>query len=281
MVLILIVGALHIMGKYTQQSDEDILQQFENTDAIATVNRVKIGSQSLRYITVEDSVSIGSNTLPLMLFLHGAPGTWSDFEAYLKDSTLLKNYKMISIDRLGYGGSSYGTPETSIKVQSLFIDKVIEDQKNESSHIVLVGHSYGGPIAAYTATVNKKISALIMLAPVNDPASEEVFWFSKVLAWTPIYYLMPGFIKSATAEKIDHPSQLSLMMDRWGLINVPTYHLHSSIDWIAPGNENMKFSTEHIDSTYLTMYDREDKDHFIPWNDFEFVKEILLSLKFD
>jgi pimeloyl-ACP methyl ester carboxylesterase len=42
------------------------------------------------------------------LILHGSPGSWNAFKEYLQDTTLLKKYRMIAIDRPGFGYSDFG-----------------------------------------------------------------------------------------------------------------------------------------------------------------------------
>jgi pimeloyl-ACP methyl ester carboxylesterase len=248
-----------------------------------SIHRLAVGNDSVRYAFVEPKVASASDSLmmPLLVFVHGAPGGLSDYSSYLVDTTINNKYRMISVDRLGYGRSDYGHPQPSIQGQAEAINQIIARYRSVTSNVVIVGHSYGGPISAYASITSEDIDALVMLAPVNDPASERIFWFSKLLDWKPIYALMPGFIKVATSEKMNHPLELEQMKSKWSQVDIPTYHLHSPIDWIAPGKENMAFSHEHIDSSILKVYDRGDKDHFIPFNDFKFVSDLFLQLDFN
>ena len=43
----------------------------------------------------------GSDTLPTLLFVHGTPGSWDAFAAYLRNKELMQHYRLISIDRRG------------------------------------------------------------------------------------------------------------------------------------------------------------------------------------
>src|SRR4051812_3092391 len=53
-------------------------------------------------------VQTGNDTLPTLLFIHGSPGSWTAFKPYLKDTALLKRYRLVAIDRPGFGYSHFG-----------------------------------------------------------------------------------------------------------------------------------------------------------------------------
>jgi hypothetical protein len=81
----------------------------------------------------------GSDTLPTLVFIHGSPGSWNAFENYLKDSALLQHYRMISIDRPGFGYSEFGKA-LNLKMQCTLLTAVIKKIENGKS-LVLIGHS--------------------------------------------------------------------------------------------------------------------------------------------
>jgi pimeloyl-ACP methyl ester carboxylesterase len=58
--------------------------------------------------TVLHYAKTGADTLPTLFFVHGSPGSWIKFGKYLMDTDLLKKYRMISIDRPGFGYSNFG-----------------------------------------------------------------------------------------------------------------------------------------------------------------------------
>ena len=50
----------------------------------------------------------GNADKPTLFFIHGSPGSWDAFKTYLKDEDLRANFRLISIDRPGFGQSGYG-----------------------------------------------------------------------------------------------------------------------------------------------------------------------------
>jgi len=82
--------------------DKTATENFKKDGIVLSIHNEKINGNSLHY------VSTGSDTLPVLVFVHGSPGSWNAFENYLKDSELLRRFYIISIDRPGFGYSDYG-----------------------------------------------------------------------------------------------------------------------------------------------------------------------------
>lgn len=173
----------------------------------------------------------GKNDLPLILFLHGAPGRWYGYINYLSDSVLLKNFQMISVDRPGYGYSSKGGAVTTIANQAALIQPII----NQYSHvpIIVVGRSYGGPIASYIAAFNKtKIKALLLISNAADPKLEKFWWFSKAVQSKVGKLLFRQAIDVSSDEKFAHRQELEKMKPVWAEITQPSTILQGGNDFI-------------------------------------------------
>src|SRR5882757_1467746 len=50
----------------------------------------------------------GDDQLPSLVFIHGSPGSWINFRKYMWDTELLRKFRIISIDRPGFGYSDFG-----------------------------------------------------------------------------------------------------------------------------------------------------------------------------
>ena len=100
--------------------------------------KYNLGATTLQYAVAN------SKKRKLVLFIHGSPGSWDAFSRYLEDPELQKEAILVSVDRHGYGGSMRGLPELAIGNHAGYI-KPILDKYNLPT--VVVGHSYGGPVA--------------------------------------------------------------------------------------------------------------------------------------
>ncbi len=84
---------------------------------------------------------------------------------------------MIAMDRPGYGYSDYCNEETSITERVEIAHAII--QLYNIDYLLIVGYSYGGPIAdSYAGRYPEKIFNFLLLAPVIATYDEKIFWFN-------------------------------------------------------------------------------------------------------
>ncbi len=240
-------------------SDKKTIAKLAKSNVSAIVAFGKFKDKKLRYIK-----TTGNEDLPLVVFIHGAPGSSDAFLDYLADSNLSKSCRMISVDRLGYGYSEFGRAETSIETQAQSLKSIISENNNGKG-IILVGHSFGGPIIAKFCMDNPKlINSLLMLAPAIDPQNEKILGIAHLGRVRPFRWLAPKAFRVATDEKFAHASELAKMKEEWAHIKIPVTHIHGNMDKIVP-YENLSFSEKNIDSSYLTSITLDHANHFIPW----------------
>lgn len=262
-----ILGALYYFGS-VMRSDTKIAAHLESIPHV--IHRDTIDGQSMRWLSVGDTTA--DHTI---LFFHGAPGSWMDFSDYLVDSQLLDRVHMIVVDRPGYGASGYGEAETGILRQAEIAHRIVGDTTTPA---LIVGYSYGGPVAgAYAAEYGREGDRLLLLAPVIHPDEEPIFWFNGLLDTWVAKAVLPAFITVANDEKISHPKALDEIRGMWRHINIPTTHVHSEDDWIAPYAANLGWSKEQIPAPYITQVIWSDDSHFLPNN----VKDRLLPIILD
>ena len=88
--------------------------------------------------------STGPDTSQMIVFIHGTPGAWTNFINFLGTDTLLNRYRLVAVERPGFGNSDFGYPEPSLEKQALLIQQVLKMNKSSRRPIV-IGHSIGGP----------------------------------------------------------------------------------------------------------------------------------------
>lgn len=223
------------------------------------------------------TVSTGQTKNQTVIFIHGAPGSGDAFYEYLKDTSLLKKSRLITYDRPGYGYSGFGRAMTGIEEQSEILADLIT--RYDVRHVILVGHSYGAPIAVYATLLSDRIDAVIMLAPAIDPEHEKYFWIGNLVRWKLTRWLVPRSWRVSADEKYTHEAELIKLKDRWKEVAVPVLCLQGNKDRLVP-YENLAFCKKHFDPQYFTGITLEEEDHFIPWTRKELViEEIMKFLK--
>ena len=212
-----------------------------------------------------------------ILFIHGSPGAWDAYKNYLMDSALLKKYRLISIDRTGFGHSNFNKPQT-LKTQTTVLNSFINSIDNNKP-IYLVGHSYGGPLVASLAVENKKINAILILAGAVSLDLENPEKWRKIFIKNPLQFIVPGALNPSNHELWWLKNDLIDLDKNLTKITCKTIAIHGDKDKLV-NYGNLKFMKENItNADTLKAITLKDTDHFIPWTNFELVKKELLILE--
>jgi pimeloyl-ACP methyl ester carboxylesterase len=272
--LILIPIAMNFLMPF-KESDEKLTKYFNERNVPVQIHHQDYEGKPIRFIETKGREAPDST---LVVFVHGAPGSLSDHKAFLADSVLLSKSRMLSVDRLGYGDSHYGDAETDIATQARFLKFIVDQFPHQK--LVLSGHSFGGPIVAKFGMDYPEITdKVIMLAPLNEPASEPMFKISYFAKWKLTRWVLPKAIKVSADEKFTHVAELQKLYDEWKDLEVPVLHIHGTKDFLAPIS-NIKFSEDQIPAQFLETIILEEVNHFLPWTHFDLVKsEVLKSLE--
>jgi len=255
----------------SRTSDKKTLKEFEEAGVAVKIDYFQTSSHAKKVRVV----TTGMEKDTTILFIHGAPGSSDAFYSYLKDSVLLERAKLISIDRPGYGYSDFGKSLTSIEAQAQVVREICDAYNLKN--IILVGHSFGGPIAAYVPTISDKIDGVVMLAPAIDPDNEKIFWIANFARWKITKWMVPRSLAVAGDEKFSHSEELRKIRDAWGDVKIPVVHIHGEKDAIVP-YANLAFATKEFDDTYYRSISLPEENHFIPWTQKPLVLEEILGL---
>lgn len=100
-----------------------------------------------------------------ILFLHGGPGLFHD---YLAESfkTLSSEYRLIFFDQRGSGKSHPIDPETGITISDFVSDIEALRKTLKLSSFTIIGHSWGGLLAAlYAKQYGQYLTSMILIDP--------------------------------------------------------------------------------------------------------------------
>lgn len=252
-------------------STPNIYKKF-NKQSVKVENNV-VDGKNMRYLHT------GNDTLPLVVFVHGAPGSCDAFFSYMKDYSLLQKCQMMSVDRMGYGYSDFGKSEVSMEKQAFFIAAILEKYKSKDKNIkiILVGHSFGCPIVARLAVdYPQYVSSIILAAGAIDPENEQMFWLNRPASWRIFRWLVPKALRVANDEKMAHIAQLKLLLPKWKDITIPVTYIHGKKDGVVPFI-NMEFAKKVLINAKTTFITKEKTGHFFPFKKPEIIKNAILG----
>ncbi len=219
-------------------------------------------------------VAAGHDSLPMILFVHGSPGSWDAYKAYLKDSTLLARAYLVAVDRPGFGHSGYGQAEPSLARQAAMLLPLLQMSRAPQKPI-LVGHSLGGPLVARMAMdYPQLVGSVVMIAPSIAPELEPATWYRHLMRLPVVRQLVPKPFIASNDEILPLKGELNKMMPLWPNITAPVTVIQGTADvLVAPGNA--AFARKQLVNTTCELVMLEKVNHFIPWSHYQVVLEVL------
>ncbi|WP_309613964.1 alpha/beta hydrolase [Flavobacterium sp.] len=223
-------------------------------------------------------IETGNKNASTLFFVHGSPGSWDAYKDYLKDSLLLSKFRMIAVDRIGFGYSNFGKAE-NLKTQSNIIEKFTKQIAN-GKPIYLIGHSLGGPtIVEMAAEKPNDYATLIIIAGSIDPKAETPENWRAIIKVKPIRYIIPGALRPANDELWWLKSDLYDLKPKLQNITSKVIIIHGTKDQLVPYSNVAFMSREFVNTKSLDIISIKDANHFIPWTHFKEIRDILYKLE--
>lgn len=210
---------------------------------------------------------------PLLLFIHGTPGSWQGYEAYLADPGLQSEFGLMAVDRPGFGASAAGLTTDLEQQAQTILDAVPADRA-----LYVIGHSLGGPIALWSALLApQRVCGVLLIAASLDPALEYPRWYNKLASLWLVDWLIPQVWSHANREVMALPTELSRLLSRLPAVAAPVSIVQGALDGLVlPSSPQAIIPLLPAESTRLREV--PDAGHFLLWERRELVVEELLRL---
>lgn len=220
------------------------------------------------------------NKKKVLILIHGSPGAASDFQIYLKDKDLQRQFCILVPDRLGYGNSMKENSVPNIFQQGRNLQTAISNYLKKESLVfesgIVVGHSYGGPIAlVYLMESDSKVWKAVLLSAPVDPDLEELVWYNHLANLSFVSWILPKSWVHSNQEMFALKSdliQLTKMLENKSL-NILS--IHGEKDFLVSVN-NVNYLTNHYKHIKNKTLILKGENHFIPWTNFAEIKNIIL-----
>ncbi|MEI7465537.1 MAG: alpha/beta hydrolase [Burkholderiales bacterium] len=241
-------------------------------DDPAAFRSYDVGARHMSYV----KVGRGPDK-PLVIFIHGSPGDWRGWVDYLIDPELLQKAELIAVDRPGFGGSGADIVERSLVQQARDVAPLL-DQVASGRRVVLVGHSFGGPLVARLAMDNgSKVTDLVILAGSIDPAMEHTAWYQYPADWPVISWLLPGVLVVTNREIRALKDELVAMLPLWPRVTQRVTVMQGGKDDLVPP-ENADFAQKMLThAASVNIVRIPEMNHFLPWTRYAQVKSVILE----
>lgn len=262
--LLVLIGMIVFLHTIDFSPSEDFIEHsFSAVQYKPEYKSFKYKGRNMHYVTIGDTAKQS------ILFVHGSPGAWDNFLGFMADSSLLSTFRIIAVDRPGFGESDEGNPERSLSNQAELISEVLHI---ENTTAILIGHSFGGPVIVQMAVDRPEyVDGLIIVAGSVDPVLEETKWYQVPVHYKVFSWILPGMLYSANEEIIALKPELEKLSPFWSDIDAPVSVIQGGSDDLVP-KENADYAEKMLTNTKPHMVRVPDMNHFVPWTKPELIK---------
>lgn len=254
--------------KYTApKSDSQVLEEFSESAIKPVLTHQKFKDFTYRKISI-----LKDTTLPTFVFIHGTVGSLSNFSKYLGDSLLQKKANMIAYDRIGYNYKDKNETQESIAFERELLKDVTKNIKKNK--LIIVGYSYGGPIAL---VFKQRIKKIVLLAPALYSKVEPIPWVLNLYKWKLTRWLVPYVWKQASKEKMSHKKDLENFETNWQNTPNEVVSFHGKKDWIVPYKNSTQLKSVLYKDQFKLITIKE-AGHDLVWSEFKRIKQELITI---
>jgi pimeloyl-ACP methyl ester carboxylesterase len=219
----------------------------------------------------------GSDSLPTLVFIHGSPGSWMNYMHYMWDSSMRKKFRIVAIDRPGFGYSDFGKA-AHLQEQCKMILPVLEKLKTNQP-MFLAGHSMGGQVAVKLAADNLSLfKTVVIIAGAIDINQETKETWRKIMNAKPMYWALPGAFGPSNTELLYLKNDLLPLQNDFKKITCNILFVHGDKDTWVPIKNIAYGAKMMVNAASIKADTLHGADHQIPWKRMEELKNILLQL---
>ena len=210
---------------------------------------------------------------PMLLFVHGSPGDWKAWVPYLKSPRLAAFGPRVSVDRPGFGASGPGQLVTDLRAQANMLAGLIPP----GQRAVVVGHSLGGPLAAWMAIDHPdRVCGAVSIAGSLSPDLEMPRWYNHVAQYPPVTWLVRKEMLLSNDEMMVLAPELRKLRAAWGSLRTPLL--------LIQGGKDMLVDPATVDEVermapkpWLTVLRLPAENHFVLWEKPDLVIDAMLK----
>ncbi len=267
-VIILMVLFFFVYRFTKQKTDESIYKKFKEEIHHPFITKTPYNNHLIRVFSMQKELD---TALPILIFVHGSPGSAMDFKRYLADLDLNENANLITYDRVGYGLDVKEAILNDLEMELKVLRQIIPVKNRKK--VILIGYSYGGTIVAASG---ENYKSKILLAPAVKGEFEPRFWIMNLYNWNLTRYFVPNVFQNAAKEKIKHLTELPLYENKWNISDSPVTVIHGDKDRIVP-YKNSLFLQSKFDKDQFELITIPDGNHGLLWNRFDLIKSEILT----
>lgn len=222
---------------------------------------------------------IGDSSKTPLLVVHGSPGSMSDWVPFMAQSGVLDSYRVIAIDRPGYGETTVQSG-LNLAAQSAALRPVVDTYFKNNPGVV-AGHSFGGALVLQLMSdYPKAFPKSLTVAGTVAPQDQEPRWYNYLMRYTPVAWIVNPLFVTSNKEMWTLADDLSRLYAEpkklHGKLALVQGKRDILVDW-----PSAELAARHFSGEDSKVFLEEERNHFIIWTDYPLIMSALEWLQKD
>ncbi len=200
-----------------------------------------------------------------IIYIHGTPATAAVFGEQFRHPFPRAN--LAALDRPGFGASGSDRRRPSLEDQANAIGALLPNEPTRRT--ILVGHSYGAPVALLAALkFTNEVAGVVLIGGSVDPAQERTYTIQRFVDWPLVSRLVPRSLRQCNRELLTLRGDLVRLQPELSALAVPVVMLHGSKDRQVPVANVAYLRIQLAAAGKTNLFSQlvfPDCNHFILW----------------
>lgn len=200
-----------------------------------------------------------------LVLIHGTPATAAVFGEQFRHPFPRAN--LFALDRPGFGASGPDARRPSLDDQANAVGALLA--KSCDRKTILIGHSYGAPVALCAALkFTNEIAGVLLIGGSVNPAQEKTYVIQRVADWPVVSWIVPRTLRQCNRELLTLRGDLIELQPRLAGLMVPVVMLHGTRDRQVPLANVEYLRAQLTAGGKSNLFDAivvSNYNHFIPW----------------
>jgi pimeloyl-ACP methyl ester carboxylesterase len=200
-----------------------------------------------------------------IIFIHGTPATAAVFGEQFRHPFPRAN--LLAFDRPGFGASGPDRRRPSLGDQANAIGVLLPNEPTRRT--ILVGHSYGAPVALLAALkFTNEVAGVVLIGGSVDPSQERTYVIQRFADWPLVSWLVPRSLRQCNRELLTLRGDLVRLQPQLSALAVPVVMLHGGKDHQVPVANVDYLHAQLAAAGKSNLFEQlvfPGHNHFIPW----------------
>jgi pimeloyl-ACP methyl ester carboxylesterase len=249
------------------------VQQLFPTGPRPEFTRVQVQGQTIASARM-NGLTAPDAAQPMLLFVHGSPGSWKAWSGYLKAAELAGYPSRVAVDRPGFGASSTPGVMPDLRQQAALLTALIPPGQKA----IVIGHSLGAPLAAWMAIdAPERVCGVVSIAGSLSSAHEAPRWFNQLADSTLASWAVPTEMLRSNQEMMPLQAELVKLELALPLLKTPFILMQGGKDALVDPRTADEVE-KRAPRQWLRVQRLPQEGHFVLWEKPQLVNDAILSL---